>query len=185
MSTDFAELIQKGILTLPSHLKAALRLVDDPDIPDEGRVAIAGALLHWLSGSNSIPGVRGPLQLADDVLMLRLAYEQVEKVAPEAMARHRQDEPEVFEPLAGELALMREALGKGIAVLEKALSKMPKIKHQGLTAEQCVHDEAAGTELYEEVQTALVDLELEEDEVARAVKGLGPVVEGLKARAQA
>lgn len=182
MSPDFVDFIKEGILSLPQNLKAALRLVDDPEIPDDGRIAIAGALLHWLSGSNSIPGMRGPLALVDDVLMLRLAYEKVEAIAPEAMARHREDSPEIFGQLAEEMALVRDTLGAGVQVLEKALEKMPKIKHQGLTAAQCVHEEDAGTELYEEVQTAMVDLELEDDEVGRAVKGLGQLVENLRSR---
>ncbi|MDH5673493.1 MAG: hypothetical protein OEZ06_15165 [Myxococcales bacterium] len=181
----FIEFLEGAILGLPQHLKAALRLVDDPDIPDEGRLAVAGVLLHWMSGTNTIPGVRGgTLSLVDDVLLLRLAYERVEQVAPEVMAQHREDSPELFGNLADELETLRGYLGEGIQVLETAMSKIGLLKHQGLTSRQCVDDPEAGTALYEEVQAALVDLDLEEDEVARDLKKIDPIVTSLKQRAR-
>jgi hypothetical protein len=180
----FSDFILGGILSLPQHLKATLRLVDDPNISDEGRVLAAGAILHWLGGSNTIPGVRpGPMSLVDDVLVLRLVYGRLEAIAPEAMARHRAESPELFGNLTEELALIRSHLGKGAAVLDKAVDRIGQLKHQGRTAAQCVADEEASTMLYEEVQTALVDLELEEDAVARALKQLDPVLDGLRQRA--
>jgi hypothetical protein len=181
---QFNEFIKGGILSLPQHLKGTLRLVDDPNISDEGRVVAAGAILHWLGGSNTIPGVRGgPMSLVDDVLVLRLVYARVEELAPEAMARHRVESPELFGSLTEELALIRSYLGKGMAVLDKAVERITQLKHQGRTAAQCVADEDASTMLYEEVQSALVDLELEEDAVSRALKQLDPVLEGLRQRA--
>ena len=104
---QFIEFVQGAIVSLPQHLKATLRLVDDPNIPDEGRVIAAGALIHWLSGSNTIPGLRGGvLSYVDDVLVLRLAYARIEQIAPEAMAKHRADWPEVFGQLTEEVELV-------------------------------------------------------------------------------
>jgi hypothetical protein len=180
----FNEFILGGVLSLPQHLKGALRLVDDPNISDEGRILAAGAILHWLGGSNTIPGVRGgPMSLVDDVLVLRLVYARVEAIAPEAMARHRAESPDLYANLTEEVELIRSYLGKGIAVLDKAVDRIPQLKHQGRTPAQCVADEEASTMLYEDVQSALVDLELEEDAVARALKQLDPVLDGLRQRA--
>jgi hypothetical protein len=176
--TDF---LQAAITSLPQHLQAALRLMDDPDIPDEGRVIAAGSVMHFLSGSNSIPGVRGgALSYVDDVLMLRIAYERIEKLAPEAMAKHRDSSPDIFGELASELALTRGELGKGFSVLERAADRVAQLKHRGVGPKQCVSDEEAATVLYEEVQAAMVDLDIEEGAVSRALKQLGPVLEGLK-----
>lgn len=173
--------LQAAITSLPQHLQAALRLMDDPDIPDEGRVLAAGSVMHFLSGSNSIPGVRGgALSYVDDVLILRIAYERIEKLAPEAMAKHRESSVDIFGNLAEELALVREELGKGFAVLERATDRLGQLKHRGIGPKQCVADEEHATVLYEEVTSALVDVDLEEGAVSRALKQLGPVLEGLK-----
>jgi len=176
--TDF---LQAAITSLPQHLQAALRLMDDPDIPDEGRVLAAGSVMHFLSGSNSIPGVRGgALSYVDDVLILRIAYERIEKLAPDAMKKHRESSSEISGELDDELALSREQLDKGFAVLERAVDRLGQLKHRGLSPKQCASDEEAATVLYEEVTAALVDVDLEEGAVSRALKQLGPVLDGLK-----
>jgi len=180
---QFTDFVRGAILSLPQHLKGALRLLDDPNIPDEGRAIAAGAVLHWLSGSNTIPGVRGGLlSYVDDVLVLRLAYARIEAIAPEAMARHRTDSPDLYGKLTEEVGLVRSYLGKGVSVLDKAVERIGQLKHHGRTAEQCVSDEDAATMLYEEVQSALVDLDLEEEAVSRALKQLDPVLDGLRQR---
>lgn len=184
MSRDlFVDFVKGAILALPQHLKGALRLVDDPNIPDEGRILAAGAVMHWLSGSNTIPGVRGGvLSYVDDVLVLRLAYARIEAIAPDAMAKYRTDSPELFGRVTEEVELLRSYLGKGVGVLDKAVERIGQLKHHGRTAEQCVADEEAATMLYDEVQSALVDLDLEEEAVSRALKQLDPVLEGLRQR---
>ncbi len=180
---QFVSFVRGAILSLPQHLKGALRLVDDPNIPDEGRVVAAGAVMHWLSGSNTIPGVRGGLlSYVDDVLVLRLAYARIESIAPEAMARHRADSPELFGGLTEEVALLRSYLGEGVAVLDKAVERLAQTKHHGRTAAQCVADQEAGTMLYDEVQSALVDLDIEDEAIGRALKQLDPVLDGLRQR---
>ena len=180
---QFIEFVQGAIVSLPQHLKATLRLVDDPNIPDEGRVIAAGALIHWLSGSNTIPGLRGGvLSYVDDVLVLRLAYARIEQIAPEAMAKHRADWPEVFGQLTEEVELVRSYLGKGVRVLDRAVDRIGQLKHQGRSPAQCVSDEDSSTMLYEAVQAELVELEPEEDDVGRALKQLDPVLDGLRQR---
>ncbi|HET6333416.1 MAG TPA: hypothetical protein VFG30_09400, partial [Polyangiales bacterium] len=102
---------------MPQTLKAALRLAEDPDIPDEGRVLVAGAIIHWLSRTNTIPGVRGgALAYVDDVLVLMLAFERLTQLAPDVVERSRADSPELFETLADDLGLAREYMGAGINV---------------------------------------------------------------------
>ena len=183
MSERFTDFLRAAILSLPQHLQAALRLMDDPNIPDEGRIVAAGAVLHWLSGSNTIPGVRGGvLSYVDDVLILRLAYEKIQSIAPDAMAKHCTDWPEIFGGLAQEAALVRETLGTSVAVFDKAIERIGQQKHHGRNAAQCVADAEAGTMLYDEVTSALVDLELEEEAIGRALKQLGPVLDGLRQR---
>lgn len=177
----FVALIKGAIVGLPQNLKAALRVAEDQDIPDDGRALVAGAVVHWLSRSNTIPGVRGgALAYVDDVLVLLLALERLVKMAPDAIPRLRADAPELFDTLDADLALARSYLGPGMLVLEQALERVVKLKHMGRTALQCVKDESAATMLYEEVHAALIDFDLEPDTVGRELKDLDQLVDELR-----
>jgi hypothetical protein len=181
---QFLTFMRGAILALPQTLKAALRLAEDPDIPDEGRVLVAGAIIHWLSRTNTIPGVRGgALAYVDDVLVLMLAFERLTQLAPDVVERSRADSPELFETLADDLGLAREYMGAGINVLSQALGRVTRLKHMGRTPEQCVKDEATATMLYEEVMAALVDFDPAPDTVARELKDLDTVVDELRKKA--
>lgn len=168
-------------MALPQSLKAALRVAEDPDIPDEGRALVAGAVIHWLSKTNTIPGVRGgALAYVDDVLVLMLALEHTQKLASDAADRMLQHAPELVETLEDDLSLVRQHLGGGMSVLEQALPRVTKLKHMGRTAQQCVKDESAATMLYEELQSALVDFDPTPDSVARELKDLDAMVDELR-----
>lgn len=180
---QFVALMRGAIVALPQSLKAALRVIEDPDIPDEGRVLIAGSLVHWLSRTNTIPGIRGAaLQYVDDVLVLMLAMERLAKMAPDALPRLQNDAPELFDTLQEDLSTVRDYLGKGVTVLEQALERVVKLKHMGRTPQQCIKDEASATMLYEEVHEALIDFDLEADAVGRELKDIDTLVDELKKR---
>jgi uncharacterized membrane protein YkvA (DUF1232 family) len=180
----FFEWMRGAIVGLPQNLKAALRVAEDQDIPDDGRALVAGAVVHWLSRTNTIPGVRGTaLPYVDDVLVLLLALERLAKMAPEAVPRLRADAPELFDTLEDDLKVAREYLGAGIIVLEQALDRVVKLKHMGRTALQCVKDEDSATMLYEEVHAALIDFDLEADAVGRELKELDTLVDELRKKA--
>jgi uncharacterized membrane protein YkvA (DUF1232 family) len=180
----FAEAMRDAILSLPQDLKAMLRVMEDPDLDDAGRVLASGALLHVLSGTNAIPGMKGTLALVDDVLVIRLAFERIAKISPEVVSRHRDDLPEVFEAWDVQLAAARAYLGDRIGVLERAVDGLPKISYQGHSASDCVRDQVAATWLYESVHEAIVEqFEIPEDEVVRAVKNAHEIKMRLSQRA--
>ena len=176
----FVEVVTDGILSLPQDLKAVLRMVDDPEFDDDSRVAAAGALLHVLSAANAIPGLRGMLAYVDDVLVLRLVLERMGTRSPEAMARHREDSPELLAPLDEQLEVTREYLGELVSVLEKAADGVSKLSHEGKTARQCVSDSEMGTWLYDEIHTALVDMDFDRDDVTRATKSIDQILPQLR-----
>jgi uncharacterized membrane protein YkvA (DUF1232 family) len=183
MDDRFAEMVAGAILSLPQDLKAVLRIVEDPEIDDEGRVAAAGAIVHVLSSANAIPGMRGILAYVDDVLVLRLILERLEKTNAEAMERHREDSPELLEPLEEQLEVARGYLGNLMTVLDQAAAKVHELKHEGYTARQCVSDEEAGKWLYDAVHEAIVEkLELDEDDVVRETKHVDQILPHLKSR---
>lgn len=176
------ELIRDAILSLPQDLKAMLRVAEDVDMPDEGRVAAAGALLHWLSATNGIPGVRGVLGYVDDVIILRLVLEQLRKIAPDAIAKQADAAGPLITELDAWLAEVRPYLGAAAQVLERAIGDTGRLKHKGHTPEECVRSEEAGTWLYGEILAELVAVDLTEDEVTREVRGLEAIIKPLRDR---
>jgi uncharacterized membrane protein YkvA (DUF1232 family) len=180
----FREVVSEGILSLPQDMKAVLRIVEDPEVDEEGRVLLAGALIHVLSGHNAIPGQRGILAHVDDVLVLRLALERVEKTSPEAMKRHREAMPELFDPLDEQLKAFREFLGELLTVLDQAVDGCPKLNHLGHSAPECLEEDGANW-LYDTVQEAVLDMELDEDEVNREVKNIDRILPHLESRVAA
>jgi uncharacterized membrane protein YkvA (DUF1232 family) len=179
----FAAALQAGMMSLPQDMKAMLRLAEDPDLDDKSRVLACGALLHVLSGANAIPGVKGTLGFADDVLVLRLTVDRIAAVSPDVVKAHEADAPEVFEPMREHLEAARAYLGERVAVIERAVDALPKIAFEGHNAQLCAKDAEAQTWLYDSVHEAIVErLELNEDEVARAVKSAADIKSKLEQR---
>jgi uncharacterized membrane protein YkvA (DUF1232 family) len=180
----FEAAMREAILSLPQDLKAMLRVMEDPDLDDASRVLACGALLHVLSGSNAIPGVKGTLGLVDDVLVLRMTLERIAKTSPDVVQSHREDSPEVFGAWDVQLGAARTYLGEKLSVVEKAIDGLPKIQFQGHSARECAKDQEAATWLYDSVHEAIVEqFEIPEDEVARAVKNAHEIKNRLSQRA--
>ena len=182
MST-FADVLREGMLSLPHDLKAVLRVVEDPDLDDAGRVLACGTILHVLSGQNAIPGTKGLLAYADDVILLRLLVERLRKTSPEVIARHCEDSAETIGAFDGQMKEVRAHLGELMVVLDRAVDALPKTNFEGRTATECARDPEAATWLYDSVQEAIVErLELDEDAVVRALKSAGEIRGFLKQR---
>jgi uncharacterized membrane protein YkvA (DUF1232 family) len=179
----FASALSAGMMSLPQDMKAMLRLAEDPDLDDKSRVLACGALLHVLSGANAIPGVKGTLGFADDVLVLRLTIERIASSSPDVVKAHEADAPEVYEPMRDQLDATRAYLGDRVAVLDRAIDALPKIAYEGHNAQLCAKDAEAQTWLYDSVHEAIVErLELNEDEVTRAVKNASEIKSKLEQR---
>ena len=78
----FIELMTPALTRFSQDLKSVLRIVEDPEVDDESRSAAAGALLHVISSSGAIPGVRGVLRHLGDVLVIRIVLNGVVTSSP-------------------------------------------------------------------------------------------------------
>lgn len=182
MST-FAAVLQEGMLSLPHDLKAILRVVEDPELDDAGRVLACGSILHLLSGQNAIPGTKGVLGYADDVILLRLMMERLSKTSPEVIKHHCEDSADTIGVFDAQMSEVRAHLGEVMVVLDRAVDALPKTSFGGHTATECARDPEAATWLYDSVHQAIVErLELDEDAVARALKNAGEIRGFLKQR---
>ena len=179
----FVELMTPALTRFSQDLKSVLRIVEDPDVDDESRVAAAGALLHVFSSTGAIPGVRGVLRHLGDVLSIRLVLRDVRERSPDAFQKHLQESPEMFGPLSDELDAMRAYLDDRVSVLEGVVGKFPKLNHQGHQATACVEDTESSTWLYDAVHEALIDeIDFDEEDVARELKQVDRILAPLSSR---
>ncbi|MGB8330821.1 MAG: hypothetical protein WCE62_11895 [Polyangiales bacterium] len=179
----FVELMTPALTRFSQDLKSVLRIVEDPEVDDESRVAAAGALLHVISASPAIPGVRGVLRHLGDVLLIRLVLNDVQRRSPNAFRKHLEKSPEMLQPLSDELGTMRRYLGDRVEVLEKLAEKFPTLNHQGHQAQACIDDAESSTWLYDAVHEALIDqIDFDEEDVIRELKQVDRILAPLASR---
>ncbi len=179
----FVELMTPALTRFSQDLKSLLRIVEDPGIDDESRAVSAGALLHVISVTGAIPGVRGVLNHLGDVMAIRLVLDGVRERSPEAFQKHQKVSPEMFEPLSDELDAMRVYLGDRITVLERVVKKFSNFNHQGHQAAACIEDAESSTWLYDAVHEALIDeIDFDDEDVARELKQVDRILAPLSSR---
>jgi len=179
----FIELMTPALIRFSQDLKSVLRMVEDPEIDDESRIAAAGGLLHVIYSSGSIPGVRGVLRHLEDVLLIRLVLSDVRERSADAYQKHLEESPEMLAPLSDELDAMRAYLGGRVTVLENVARKFPALSHQGHQAAACVDDTESSTWLYDAVHEALIDqIDFDEEDVVRELKQVDRILDPLSSR---
>ncbi|MEM1416400.1 MAG: hypothetical protein AAGH15_15935 [Myxococcota bacterium] len=180
----FRELMEEAVVGLPHDMKNVLRVVEDAEVDDESRILVAGSLLHVLSRGTAIPGVRGHLQHAGSVLLIRLALERACAESAEAMAKHREGAPDLFDALEEQLEVARAFLGEGMKLLEDTRGKLPKLNHEGHAAEACVRDDESVNWLYDAVIEAPVEIfeDHDEEDIQRELKGVEQIRKSLLRR---
>lgn len=179
----FVELMTPALSRFSQDLKSVLRIVEDPEIDDDARVAAAGGLLHVISATGAIPGVRGVLRHLGDVLVIRLMLDRVRTSSPDAFSRHVDESPEMLESLSDELDAMRAYLGGRVEVLQKVADRFPKVNHQGHHAAGCIGDPESSNWLYDAVHEALIDeIDFDDEDVVRELKHVDQILDPLSAR---
>jgi hypothetical protein len=179
----FIELMTPALTRFGQDLTAVLRIVEDPDVDDESRVTAAGGLMHVISSSGAIPGVRGVLRHLGDVLVLRIVFDGMRERSPDAFENHRAASPDMLDPLSDELAAMRDYLGERVVVFEKAVEKFSTLNHQGHQASACIEDPDAATWLYDAVHEALIDeIDFDDEDVVRELKQIDQILAPLASR---
>src|SRR5262249_33487035 len=138
------------------------------------------------AASRAIPGVKGLLAYAGDILLVWLVLERIEQTCPQAAARHKEDSPDLWGAVSEQLSTARAYFGDPMRVLEKTADGLAKLSHKGHSAIQCVHDMESSNWLYDAVHTAIVEqFEIDEEEVAREAKRVGELLAALRSRHEA
>ena len=179
---EFGERYVRAIMELPQDAKVLCEIVDDEDVPEEGRALVAGALVSLLQPGDLIPDTWGPLCRADDAITLRLAVAQALPEGQPAREPHAKRFAAFFGELADDLAAARALLGDTFALFEQRLGRLPNLEHKGKRAATLIRTEATRGWLYDEVDEAMTDLEIDEDELNVAMRRIDPLLTHLKRR---
>jgi uncharacterized membrane protein YkvA (DUF1232 family) len=179
---EFVERYVRAILDLPQDAKVLCDVLDDGDLPDDARSLAAGALLAVLHPGDLIPDTWGPLGLLDDAIIVRLAATAALPAGSAAHRRLAERYPSFFANLAGDVEAARAYLGDAFALLEARLARLRTLEHKGRRAGAVLKDEAARARLYEELDEALTDLEITEDELLVAMRRVDHLLAHLRRR---
>lgn len=172
----------RAILDLPQDVKAVCDLLDDEEIPADRRGLVAGALVGLLQPGDLVPDIWGPLGLIDDVVALRLAADAAAPADSPERQRHAARFPQFWAELPGDLAAARAFLGEVFTLFESRATRLPQTEHKGKRAEGAVHNETVRAWLYDELDQAMTDLELNENELHTAMRRIDALVVHLRRR---
>jgi uncharacterized membrane protein YkvA (DUF1232 family) len=179
---QFVERFSRAVLDLPQDAKVPCELLDAEGIPDEHRAMVAGALLSLLQAGDLIPDTWGPLGLVDDAITLRLAVQTALPADGEVRALLAHRFPVFFEELAGDLDDARAFLGDTFALFEDRLPRLRNLEHKGKRVETILRDEAVRAWLFDEVDEAMTNLEIAEDDLHVSMRRVDALVTYLRRR---
>jgi uncharacterized membrane protein YkvA (DUF1232 family) len=179
---EFVERHARAILDLPQDVKALEELLDDDEVPAEGRRLVAGALVGVLQAGDLVPDTWGPLGMVDDAITMRLAADAAAPAGSPERERQARRFGQFWGELPNDLAAARDFLGDTFVLFETRLARLPLAEHKGKRAEIAVQNETVRAWLYDELDQAMTDLELVEDDLHVAMRRVDALVTHLRRR---
>ena len=182
----FIEFLSRRIPLLPQDLKLLADVMDDGEFDEDLRVLAASAILYAIVPNDVAAGPKSILAYADDAVMVRVALGLVAARAPVRAAHYREKNAETMDALEADLATAHAFLGDDIfAYFGARLRALAREEYKGKHPYDFVRDERESGWLYEELQAALVDMEFDDDEVARASRKASTLLPRLRQKAVA
>ena len=160
------------LVSLPYDLKVLFEAISDENLPLEARLVAAQATIYCLSPSDAIPDTMGLLGFVDDTVLVRLALARMLELGGEDAADYPGRFPELFDPLAVDLELIRGFLGADVKWLEGRIDpKFSKARYKGKDANTYIANHEAQDYLYSEGLAFTTDYEIGEVEAAKLHSG--------------
>lgn len=174
----FLEKMAEYLLSLPFDLKILQEAVTDPDLDRGVREIAAGTIVHVIGAQDG----DGPLRYADDVMLLRAAFDRVRKDGDAGKDFAARFASEIYGHLDQDLALFADVLGDLWPWLTSKLDGFRKPPYKGKTPPQYVDDEDASAFLYDEGLEFQTNYNVTEDKVRNSVRRVDAIVEMLNKR---
>lgn len=175
----FLSRIGELLIALPFDLKVLQEAASDPDLDRPARELAAGAILHVLAPHEA---EAGPLRFAEDVLLVRAAFQRVIELGGEGGAAFRDRFADIYDPLVEDIGLFEEELGDLWSWLVGKVAGFPRLYYKGKRAPQYVADEETLALLYEEGLEFQTNYNVSEEQVQNKLRRSEQVVDLLKRR---
>ncbi len=168
----FVQRVRQLLVSLPYDMKVMFEAISDENLPIEARLVAAQTTIYCLSPSDPIPDSLGLLGFVDDTILVRLALASMLKIGGEDAEDYPSRFPELFEPLAEDLEIIRAYLGSDMVWLEGRIDpKYAKARYKGKDANTYIQDDEAQEYLYSEGLAFTTDYEIDEEEAAKLRSG--------------
>lgn len=147
----FVEMMTDWLISLPHDLKILFDVIDDENMPREGRELAVGTVIYLLSTSDFVSDRSDSFaSYADDCLLMRLALRQIVSAKTEDTEYFESRYPDFFEKLADELTLCSTAMDEVYTWLESKVSTLRTLDLKGKSIKLYLDDEEASTSLYDD-----------------------------------
>jgi len=176
---EFTDFLSRAISQIPQDVKIHFEFIDDAELPEEAHLRAAGTLLYLLAPGDLVPDTFGVLGHVDDALVFRMSMAATLKDAPDdRVTAYRERYPEVFGTLEADLAVASEFLGELYPWIETRLEEkaLGKIEFKGKRAQMTLDDTEDEGWLYGEVSEALLDFDVDDDELARELRRIDKII---------
>jgi hypothetical protein len=174
----FISRLGEYLVSLPFDLKVLQEAASDPDLALAARETAAGAIMHTLLPQEG----EGPLRFADDVLLVRAAFQAVAQQGGEAFGAFRDRFREIYDAVDEDVKLFESTLGPLWTWLAGKVGTFGKLVFKGKKASAYVESDEGLSLLYDEGLEFETNFNVNEEQVRNRVRRVEQVVELLTKR---
>ena len=176
----------RALTSLVEDYRRIFDLVDEPELDDSLRRMSAGVVGYAMSPGDILPDAMGMLGHLDDAILYRMLLARVRKHAPEVAAAQAARNPDLWEPLETDLAVVREFIGDDVFEwLYERVADLPGLVHRGRPLADLDLDTEDSGWLRDELNESLVRVDIKPDAARREARKADTILPRLKRRMEA
>lgn len=175
----FLSRVSELLLSLPFDLKVLQEAASDLDLEISARELAAGAILYVLALHET---EQGPLRYADDVLVVRAAFQRVRDLGGEGAGPFCERFTDIYGSLDGDVQLFQQELGDIWTWLTGKVGTFSRLVYKGKHASQYISDEQSLSLLYDEGLEFQTNYNVSEQQLRNKLRRADQIVEILQRR---
>ena len=179
----FIDTMSSWLVSLPFDLKVLYEAADDENLDRSIREMAVGAIIYVISPNDFIADRYDSfVSYCDDVIMIRMALQQVLAKNEDDAARFRDRFPEFFDELPENLAVCETVMGDLYPWLSSKVATLSKLEYKGKSVAWYLDDDEAGGLLYEDGLGFTTEYPVEEEMLADRLKKASTILEVIRRR---
>lgn len=179
----FLTLVSEWLLALPHDLKVLFEAKDEPNLDRPAREIAAGAILYVLNPDPAPANEEKFIGFADDVIIVRLALEEIVARGGEGSDGFRTRFEEYYRTVDADLELCRQVMGETFTWLAGKVESLPRQVYKGKRLAQYIDDDESVEMLYEDGLAFGTEFPIDEGKLAMRLKKPETLLEPLRRKA--